>query len=230
MTNITKVIMAPNAHTYIEQTKLGNCIFIKEICERKLGRRTAIFQCICGKEFIAPIAVVKSGIKKGCGCRIYAKKPIEGSRLRHGYARKGKEHSEYTTWLNMKARCYNPNEKRYIDYGGRGIIVCNRWLESFENFIGDMGDKPAQNFTIERRNYNGNYEPKNCYWLPKDQQSRNKRDNHWIEYEGVNRLLIDWAKDLGVKGSVISRRLKRGWSIKDALITPSLIKPYKIRK
>lgn len=82
---------------------------------------------------------------------------------------------EYTVWQNMKARVGNPNNLQYCDYGGRGITICDRWLHSFSNFYKDMGDRPGKEYSLDRINNNGNYEPSNCHWATRIQQIVNTR-------------------------------------------------------
>jgi hypothetical protein len=103
--------------------------------------------------------------------------------------------TEYKTWLELRGRCINPNNQRYKDYGGRGIKVCDRWLNSFENFLEDMGKKPREGLSVERINNNGNYEPKNCRWATPLEQAANTRNLKWFfafneetgeTYEGNN--------------------------------------------
>jgi hypothetical protein len=86
-----------------------------------------------------------------------------------------KYRSEYMIWVNMKQRCLNHNNRSYYDYGGRGITVCHRWRNSFENFLEDMDPRPSPELTLERNNNDGNYEPDNCKWATRKEQSQNRR-------------------------------------------------------
>ena len=102
--------------------------------------------------------------------------------------RHGKTKSrEYATWLKMKQRCYNPNDQFYLYYGGRGVRICDRWKESFNNFLKDMGTKPTGKHTIDRTDVNGNYEPSNCRWATKSTQTFNQgiRKNNTSGVRGV---------------------------------------------
>jgi hypothetical protein len=117
----------------------------------------------------------------------------------------------------MHSRCENKNVPNYSNYGGRGISVCQRWFD-FENFLSDMGEAIGE-VSIERRNNNGNYEPGNCYWADRFVQTRNKRNNRFITFDGVTKCLKDWATGLGMDQSSLAERLSK-WPLETALTTP----------
>lgn len=124
------------------------------------------------------------------------------------------------------SRCNNPKATAYNLYGGRGIKVCDRWMESFSNFLEDMGERP-QDTSLDRIDFNGNYEPSNCRWANSVVQARNKRNNLIIDYDGTTMCLEAWAEELGIKSNSILTRLKRGWSIGQALLLePRFEKEY----
>ena len=127
-----------------------------------------------------------------------------------------KNTSEYATWGNMKARCINERSKDYYLYGARGITVCDRWLNSFEDFILDMGMKPSEKHSIDRINVNGNYEPENCRWATVEEQANNRRNNHWILFNGQTKTITQWAKHLNISQASLYERLTK-WTLHDAL-------------
>lgn len=127
-----------------------------------------------------------------------------------GKPRHGKSRSpEYRAWVDMKTRCLKTTCASYSRYGGRGIRVCDRWLDSFENFYEDMGDRPADTFSLERINNEGDYSPDNCEWIPMSEQARNTRQNHIID----GKLITDIAAETGVSITCIRRRKKLGHPI-----------------
>jgi hypothetical protein len=130
----------------------------------------------------------------------------------------------YIAWMAMKSRCGKPGDKSYADYAGRGITVCDRWLNSFQNFVADMGERPSPKHSIDRINNEGNYEPTNCRWATQAEQQRNRRDNVWITIDGVTKCIADWAKEMGINHQNISWRMRSmGWSGERAVLTP--VKP-----
>lgn len=136
-------------------------------------------------------------------------------RKTHGHATP--KTSTYSSWLNMKQRVTNPNNPRWKDYGGRGITMAKRWLK-FENFLADMGEKPTPKHSIDRYpNKDGNYKPGNVRWASPKQQQNNTRVNHRITYRGVTRTLPEWAERLGLNPSTLAKRLRRGFTVQEAL-------------
>ena len=127
---------------------------------------------------------------------------------------------EYCTWNQIKQRCFNPNNKNYLDYGGRGISVCDRWKNSFENFLADMKLKPTPKHSIDRIDNDGDYCPENCRWSTNVEQANNKRTNRLITIENETLTMAQWEKKMGYKQGVIERRLNLGWSEFAAVMTP----------
>lgn len=132
-------------------------------------------KCDCGKIISVQAYNLRCGQTKSCGC--YHKKRTSETSITHGMSRfsDGKIRPEFNAWIGIKTRCYNKNRPEYERYGGRGIIVCDRWLDSFDNFFEDMGARPSPKHSIDRIDVNGDYEPSNCRWTTDTIQARNQR-------------------------------------------------------
>lgn len=127
------------------------------------------------------------------------------------------ESREYSTWENMVQRCTNPKARKYYLYGGRGITVCDEWLQSFKTFYADMGPRP-DNTTLDRIDSDKGYYKGNCRWSnPLEQFVNVRRFTTLISHLGVTKVTEDWIKDLGIDREIFKKRLLRGLSIKQAL-------------
>lgn len=133
-------------------------------------------------------------------------------------------HPLYRTWVAMIERCDNPNSISWKHYGRRGVAVCVRWLNSFDDFVSDMGPKPTGH-QVDRKDTNGNYCPENCRWATRKEQNRNRRDNVFIEWRGESLTVIAWAERLGISRHFIDYRLEHGWSPERIFTTPTIPRP-----
>lgn len=176
-------------------------------------------QCDCGKSVIVSASDLKSGDTRSCGC--FHKELLSSMAKTHGLSKS----KIRTVWRNMIARCENPKCSAYKNYGGRGITVCQEWhdLETFAKWAFENGyDENAghKECTIERKDVNGNYEPSNCVWVSMKEQSRNRRNNNIIEYNGEKKTIAEWAEVVGITYSGLRNRIyERGWSIEKAITT-----------
>jgi hypothetical protein len=166
------------------------------------GRKaTWLCRCDCGNTTIVQSTNFRATVSCGCHRR---------RALSHGHTVLGQRTSEYLSWQSMHQRCENPNSKNYYRYGGRGITVCKRW-QKFDNFIKDMGSKPAHGLSIERKNNDKGYSPSNCTWATLHQQARNTRRTVWVCLPDGKRVpLAEAAEKLGISYAAAKARRRRG--------------------
>ena len=180
-------------------------------------RRRVLARCSCGTVKDFQLNNLRTGTTKSCGC-ILRENPANVS---HGHARVGAKNKTYHSWLAMKQRCTYPKAPQWADYGGRGIKVCDRWLNSFEDFLADMGERPDGSTLDRYPDVNGNYEPGNCRWSSHLDQMNNTRRNRFIEFDGKRMTVSQWERHLGMPYRLLSIRLNRGgWSVERALTEP----------
>ena len=134
--------------------------------------------------------------------------------------------SEYNIWRQMKQRCQNPNCDAFASYGGRGIKVCARWLECFENFFADMGKRPS-GLTLERKDNSGNYEPGNCVWATRKDQVRNMRRNRSYTHNGQTKTQAEWCSIYNIDAGTLRYRLKCGMTFEQAVTTQKRLNQHK---
>lgn len=125
----------------------------------------------------------------------------------------------FRSWGCMKQRCLNPKSPDYARFGGRGITICKAWIDSFEKFFADMGERPTGK-TLDRIDVNGNYTPANCRWSTISEQSRNRRNTRYVSYRGKRHSMYDLAEKHGIKPAMLISRLGSGWSVEKALTSP----------
>lgn len=185
----------------------------------KSGRNHSgsIVRCECGTERTVRNSRLRSGETASCGC-LRAEKSVELGRscATHQLSKS----AEHNTWISMTYRCRNENHVSFKNYGGRGITVCDRWLNSFEAFLEDMGPRPSSEHSIDRIDNDGNYEPGNCRWATVMEQGRNKRNSRLFTFYGKTMTLLQWCQISQVHHNTVGERLKRGWSEKKAFWTP----------
>lgn len=175
-------------------------------------------RCDCGAEKTVRLSNIKSGQTKSCGCE---RVRVGKANATHGEGSNGRRSHEHLAWAAMISRCNNPRVPNYHDYGGRGISVCDRW-RTYEYFLADMGRRPSHIHSLDRVDNNGNYEPSNCRWATREQQSLNKRTNRLITFNGETHPGCVWERKCGFGRNVIFRRIDAyGWSVDRALTVPS---------
>lgn len=160
-------------------------------------------ECVCGKIKLVNISHLTSGRSKSCSCQTKGTHRMTDT-------------PSYRSWAKAKCRCTNPKDDRYKDYGGRGITMCQRWRDSFQNFLEDMGPRP-EGYSLERIDVNGDYCPDNCKWATPEEQYNNLRSQR---DKGYPKSIKTMAKEYGLTYGTLQSRLYRGWPLDTALKTP----------
>lgn len=180
---------------------------IKYSHSTKEGDACWFCKCDCGKIIVYQAKSLRKGLATSCHCKKRRPHTIRQGRV-------------YNSWRNMLRRVRNPNNTEYQNYGGRGITVCQRWL-NFDNFFADMGKPPTEKHTLERIDVNKNYEPTNCCWATIKEQCNNTRRNHFYTYQGQTKTIAQWAEIYHFEYACLRSRLRDlNWNIEKALTTP----------
>jgi hypothetical protein len=176
-------------------------------------------RCDCGGEILRSTALLRRPGTSSCGC-------FRGTWTKtHGMS----QSSVYKIWSNIKKRCFDPRNTSYADYGGRGIVMCDGWRRSAASFLRDVGDRPSDSHSLDRRNNNAGYScghckecvskkwVANCRWATYSEQAKNTRRTRMITHNGRTQCLLDWARELGLSHHCIGKRLTMGMTAEEAL-------------
>lgn len=190
---------------------------VQKLAYKKNRRLYYTCLCECGRQVDIRKDQLTRGITKSCGClqKDVAKETMAANMTKHGLS----DHPLNKVLNSMKQRCYNENDKGFKYYGGRGISICNEWLNDFKAFYNwaiENGYKSG--LSIDRIDVNDNYTPKNCRFVSMEIQNVNKKSNVFIEYKGETRTLSEWCEKLNLKYSTTYMRLNRGWNIEKAFL------------
>jgi len=195
----------PNKYNLVGR-KFGRLTVLKYYRTDPQGCRLWLCKCDCGKTSTPRTNALISGISKACGCGKFTHN-MSYSRI-------------YMTWRSMMARCYRKKNSSYKNYGGRGIVVLEKW-HSFENFLEWSKASGYKNtLTIDRIKNEKGYNPSNCRWATKLEQANNCRTNRKITFKGKTLTLAQWSRQTGVRSNTISNRLASGWSVERTLSLP----------
>lgn len=179
--------------------ELTGHVYSKLTVIKLAGVRTGrtIWDCICecGATTVVRGDHLRSGNTTSCGCM------LGGSDHGQTY------HPLYDTWRNMIRRCTNPKDEHWLHYGGRGITICDRWMD-IRNFIADMPDRPI-GMELDRKDNDLGYSKDNCQWVTREVNMRNKRNSHLVEYKGKTMSLIEASELSGILHSTLSNRIKK---------------------
>lgn len=171
--------------------------------------RQRLWNCICecgGIKTTNQYSLI-NGYCNSCGC--IHKEKMKGRIIKHGLTIDNKKPDGYQVWSSMRDRCYNEKNPSFKNYGGKGIVVCDRWNNSFLNFINDMGQRLDKSYTLDRIDSNKGYFPENCRWAKWEVQNNNRVNNVWISHNGEKKTLSQWERHLGMSHNTLRGHLLR---------------------
>lgn len=177
----------------VQGTRYGSWLVVARDHNYRGSDTRWVCRCDCGTQKSVNIQPLRNGTSTSCGCqrgKLIKRHHQIGDVRRH-------DMPEYRTWSGIKTRCFNIKDPKYPLYGGRGVVMCPEWQASFERFLADVGTRPSEHHTLDRRDPNGNYEPSNCRWATIKEQNRNKRTTRFIIYNGERRKVAEVAEEIG---------------------------------
>lgn len=189
------------------QGKKFNSLYVDHFVEFRKGKGYWSCTCDCGNTGVVMIgSQLVSG--KLIACQECGKKRQTESKIKHGMAHM----PEYDILIAAIARCTQPHHSEWDNYGGRGIRVCQEWIDDPRKFLEHIGPRPSADHSLDRIDVNGNYEPGNVQWATDEEQQNNRRDCRKVTRNGETLTLAQWGRRLGLNPSVIANRIDRGWS------------------
>lgn len=200
--------------------RFGFLVVLKRAENSKDKQTQWLCKCDCGNEKVIAGKHLKNGSIVSCGC--YAKEQRRKATTKHGFARTKLNYA----YDHMIKRCYSSKDKCFKNYGGRGIKVCDKWLNDSRSFYkwaienGYDLNAPYMKCTLDRIDVNGDYSPENCRFVDIKTQSNNRTSNFLITYDGLTMNATEWSKKIGLNPKTIIKRIRSGWSAKEALTTP----------
>lgn len=204
--------------------KIG-LVFGRWVVLADLGIQDRRHYWLCGCQCGSPPRSVlqhslKTGVSISCGCA--KKETLSLANSTHGCSRP--KSAEYAAWTAMRARCLNPRHKSYPNYGGRGITICKRWLDSFEDFLADVGYRPSIHYSLDRfPNNNGHYEPGNVRWATVKQQVRNRRNNRLVTINGETLCVGEWVERFGLHLNRVNAAISTGRDPVEVLLSGAAV-------
>lgn len=185
------------------------------------GKPFWICECDCGNLKTTRLSELKSGRCRSCGCFQKELASERMKRCRFGVTHGLSKTPEHNAWCLMKGRCHNKNHPRYMEWGGRGISVCEKWRHNFLAFLNDVGQRPSMLHSIDRIDGKKGYEPGNVRWATKKEQSRNRPGFVWNIKDGDRSYcLTEFSEKHGLNRECVKYRLENGWSM-ERVILPS---------
>ncbi len=210
--------------------KYGRLLVLSEADRNARNKRQFLCLCDCGKEVVRLLNAMRTGHTLSCGC-LHLETIANGRKLRPlGRTKHGLNKTpEHQAWVSMRQRCTNQNRREWTHYGGRGITVCKEWSESFDAFLAAVGPRPSPKHSLDRIDVNGNYEPGNVRWATQQTQIENTRTVRNVTINGKTQTISAWERENGLSRGQVRAREASGWSIQEAILTPS-IKGQKVHR
>lgn len=195
--------------------RFNRLVVVERAGKNKWGATIFRCQCDCGNETRSSSQSLLNGDSQSCGC--LRREKFLQLNTSHLHSRT----PIYRVWSSIIQRCTNPNNQKWTDYGGRGITVCERWLK-FEYFLADVGERPNNRLTLERKDNDLGYCKENCKWATRKVQMNNRRNNHRITIDGRTQTLTQWCREFRIHPNTVQNRINRGScsSYKEALTNP----------